>query len=391
MDIDEFARQAAADFAKSQTGREDQYQLELPASVVEEFIKAAFYASLIPDENRWPRATLMCYRKGTEIDFHFLFDSRLPVSAAEIAKLSHAVGEGSHIGCIADRGALTIRGIHITRLSDRRDLGYSSFRTANSLKVRILGPGHLEMSSGGTALVYRAGEMTEEALLQDSRVMKALASVVSSTLQFYTSGAIEEIEDICNDLAKAIVLHGHGGMLLFANPNKRSYFSSLRVVDSPLLQDLLVQYWEHKRVLTTNSGGAANVMAQTPQVDFAASLKVAQDTEQLEKCVQAIADLAGADGAIALNYDCKVVAFNAIIGKLRVDPSMFRFVDGSGAPVSYDELVRHRGSRHQSALTFVMHVPGAFAFVISQDGFITAFHHREKRAVLCERGMRVLE
>jgi hypothetical protein len=178
VDIGEFAWQAAAQFRKSQQGIAERFNLNLSPQAVEDFIKSSFYASLIPDENRWPSVCLMCYKKGSEqnslILRDILFDSPRDISADAIARMSHAVADNCHIYCMSDNGKLTIGGIRITRPYEERYLGYSSFRTGNPLKLFIRGPGHIEMSAGGTAIVYKSGEISTESLLQYSHIMHEL-------------------------------------------------------------------------------------------------------------------------------------------------------------------------------------------------------------------------
>ena len=395
VDIGEFAEQAAAQFLKSQQGIAEKFNLNLSREAVEDFIKSSFYASLIPDENRWPCVCLMCYKKGSEIFSilrDILFASPIDISAEEIARISHAVADNCHIYCISDNGNLAIGGIRITRPYEERYLGYSSFRSGNPLKLFIRGPGHIEMSTGGTAIVYKSGEISTESLLQYSRIMEELESAIGQAMKSYTSGTVEGLADIFNDIAKVIVNLGHGGLLLIAPEHKESYFSSLTQTDSDLLQQLLIQYWNNVAHLLDEARDKANLL-RSGGAGYKHSPIIAANTEILEQCVRAVAHLAGMDGAIVLNYECQVVAFNAIIAiaKLGNDPKDHRFVDNNNTSIDYKDVVSNRGSRHQSALSFVMHVPKSFAFVISQDGFVSAFHNQDNRTIMCERGMRVLE
>ena len=57
MDIEDFARNAVRDFLERQRGVPEHYNLSLPPDAVAHLIRSAYYASLIPDENRWPRAS----------------------------------------------------------------------------------------------------------------------------------------------------------------------------------------------------------------------------------------------------------------------------------------------------------------------------------------------
>ena len=391
--IDTFAREAAAQFHQQQQKEEERFNLHLSPNVVEDFIKSSYYASLIPDETRWPCVCLICYKKVGEESFHILFDSPIDISAHEIAKVSHAVADECHICCISDNGKLTISGIQLTYLHDRRDLGYSSSRHSGLLRLFIRGPGHIEISTGGMAKIYKAGKISEESLLQYSDIMGYLEAAIGQKMQPDTDGAVEALPSIFNDIAKVIVRLGHGGLLLIADEPKKCYFSSSRQVDSPLLQQLLIQYWNSTAALVAESGGAHNLldMAASGETWYGNSLVVAANVEMLEKCIRAIAGLAGMDGAMVLNYKCKIVAFNAIITKAEDDPQRYHFINQDDTPTNYEDVVKNRGSRHQSALSFVMRIPNSFAFVISQDNAVSAFHNPGSGRIICGQEMRVLD
>jgi hypothetical protein len=285
-----------------------------------------------------------------------------------------------------------LAGVHVTVLEEMRHLGYASFRLGNPLKLRIRGPGHIEASTGGIALVYKAGDITEERLLQGSDVLGVLQAVVALELAGQTTGAVEALDHVFNDIAEAIVRQGHGGLLLVTQNPELNQFSSHRRVGGSLLRQRLVQYWGNVAALTAATGGAAirlagvNTQQASPHL-----LNVASDTAALEKCVNLIAHLAGMDGAIVMDYACNLVAFNAIISPDAdgTDPALL--VDEIGRSLDPAEVGGNRGSRHQSAMSFARRVPNAFAFVISQDGGVTAFHNRGNGRCRWEGGLRVLD
>jgi hypothetical protein len=391
-DIGKFATHCADKFLVSQQGIQERYNLKLPRGVVEEFIKTVFYASMIPDEGRYPSVCLMSYRKGAERDFHFLFNDPLQPSAQEIAKLAHATDPESHVCCICDEGRILLEGIHVTVLKETREFGYSSSRVANPLKLLIRGPGHIEMSTGGIALVYKAGKITEENLFQYGDVMKRLVAAVTQELRELTTGKVEALEDIFNDLAKGIVKRGHGGILLVASMPRLAQFLSLRRVDCLLLQQLLVAYWDVVATLLATTGGAGGLLRSGAAGPITGpALAVASNTSMLEKCVESIARMSGMDGAIVMDYACKVAAFNAIIASSALGQVSPRLVDPFGSELEREAILKDRGSRHQSALSYASQVPNSFTFVISQDGGISAFHNPGDGTVLCEMGMRVLD
>jgi hypothetical protein len=390
-DISEFARRAARQFRDSQRSMQRRFKLKLPLRVVEEFVKNAYYASLIPDEGRYPAVCLMSYQGGDR-EFNFRFDPPLPPTPAEIAKVAHAAAPGVHIGCVSDNGRLLIAGLQVTMLDELRQFGYSSFRLASPLKVLILGPGHVEVSTGGTALIYKAGDIPDEELLQHSDVMHELATEVAQQFAGRTRGRVESIEDIFNDVVEGIKKLGHGGMLLVAKKADLKQFSSARRLHCGLLHQLLLRYWDDVATLNEVSGGVTNLLSgENRRATGPESLTVASDVTMLENCVSSIGHLAGMDGAIVMDYACNVVAFNAIISKAQGKAAQARLVDRIDREQSEDTISLGRGSRHQSALAYVRRVPHSFAFVISQDGGVSAFHNRGNGTVLCERGLRVLE
>lgn len=389
-DIEEFAHRVAEQFRASQDGVGERFRLDLPASAVETVVRAAFYASMIPDEGRYPTVCMMCYRGDSERKFHFLFGTPLPPTASEIAKLAHTVAPGSHLGVLSVKGDLLLGGIQVNMLDELPQFGYSSFRFANPLKVLIRGPGHIEVSTGGIALIYQAGHTREEKLLQYADVTKALGQFVAKELAGQTFGTIESLEDIFNDLAEGIVRLGHGGLLLVTKVPDMRQFSSSRQLDCSLLRHLLVRYWNDAATLLAASDGVGNLLAEANQEATSPHmLAVASDTTMLGNCVRSIAHLAGVDGAIVMDCSCNVVAFNAIISKNAGEEKQARLVDNIGRELPESDVSRNRGSRHQSAMAYARRVPHSFTFVISQDGGVSAFHNRGEGTVLCELGLRV--
>ena len=186
-------------------------------------------------------------------------------------------------------GKLLLGGIHITVLDELRQLGYSSFRVGNPFKLLIRGPGHIEVSNGGTVLIYRGGDILEESPLQFGDVMRALAESVASELKSQTDGSVESLENIFNDLAEAIVRLGHGGLLLVAKHPELEQFSSSRPIACSLLRQLLIRYWNDVATLNVASAGVADLLAgQNQQAAIPHSMTVASDTTMLENCINSI-------------------------------------------------------------------------------------------------------
>lgn len=397
-DISEFAGQVAGFFDTLQVSFATEPKLNrlaLPLSrlAVEEFVRAAYYASLIPDEGRWPAAKLVCYPPGTSVDFHVLFDDPLPVSPGEIAKLAHAIDNRSHIACDIRDGVVRLAGFHVNRLATRRERGFNRGYDINSLSVTIKGPGYLEATTDVITLIYCGGDVTSNSPLTRAKTMERLLTRLRQKLhEGDFDQRLDSLSSLVNALVEAIVRLGHGGMVIFAADPKRPQFSSLRQTNCIFLHQLLIDYWNRMAEMVAATGGIEEWLKHP---DTPAALehraRVASTTDRLENCVQAIANLAGMDGAIVLTYDCKVGAFNAIIDRQDAPRIETTLLDVAGQVVDYKQTFSHRGSRHQSALFYARSVPDCFVFVVSQDGSISAFHNPNDGTVVCEFGLRAAE
>lgn len=397
-DIGEFADQAAANFGVLQDTMRSKPELYkmggLPTSreAASMFIRAAYYASLIPDEGRYPETCLMCYRADQAFRFCTLFEESLEATATEIAKLSHAIDSRSHIACIGEKDAIRIQGFQVNMLFSQREYGYSSGRIANPLKVRIKGPGNIEVSCGGLAMVFRSGEISTESPVKRSRSMERLVARITDALRKAGAAVVESLDSVFNDLMREIVRLGHGGLVIFSGGGDGQSFSSLRRTTCNSLPEALGHYWEAAAALNKAAGGIDGLLNLTDHTSISPQkMNLATATDRLENCLPAIANLSGMDGAIVINFDCTVAAFNAIIDRKAKPESEPKLIDVNGNAIDYRKAFAHKGSRHQSALLYAQSVRDSFVFVISQDGSITAFHNPGNGSVICEFGLRPME
>ena len=102
----------------------------------------------------------------------------------------------------------------------------------------------------------------------------------------------------------------------------------------------------------------------------------------LAQVIDFVAALAAVDGAILLARDLRLRGFGVEIthGRVPSDDEQVEYDHhpeplGTPAPVSLSDF----GMRHRSAIRFCQEVPGAMAFVVSQDGGIRMFHSVDGR------------
>lgn len=247
-DIGEFAEEVAKRSIRAiSTFKEAfgaSFDLAIDEHAIKGLVKAAYYASMIPDEGRFPALSLMSFRMDGGRQFHFRFQNPLTPTAQEIAKLAQAMNADSHLCIVTDKGQCFLGGIDVTALPDTRHFGYAALRVGNPFKLTIRGPGHIDASCGGHSLIYNAGQIVEEKSLRFGHVLARLAACVKSELKGKTDRTIESLEDVFFDLLLTIATLGHGGLLLVTKNAGTSEFSSLREVDSTLLHELLLGYWK---------------------------------------------------------------------------------------------------------------------------------------------------
>jgi hypothetical protein len=98
---------------------------------------------------------------------------------------------------------------------------------------------------------------------------------------------------------------------------------------------------------------------------------------------RALAQFTSVDGATLITYDLDVIGFGIKLQPAlgSAEPSLIYQID----PLDHEEwltpvtMERLGGTRHQSAVRFVADQKDAVAFVVSQDGNVTAFAWEEAR------------
>ena len=69
-DIGEFAQEVARQYLARQESAQPQFSLGLLAPAVERLVRSVFYASMLPDEGRYPTVSLLSYRGDSDRELH---------------------------------------------------------------------------------------------------------------------------------------------------------------------------------------------------------------------------------------------------------------------------------------------------------------------------------
>ena len=118
----------------------------------------------------------------------------------------------------------------------------------------------------------------------------------------------------------------------------------------------------------------------------------------VEKAIAGLPDLvhslAAVDGAVVLTRDFTLKGFGAVIGQSQYDDDNEKVTEVLSVTLdenpqcwyrikhSHERPLDSFGTRHRSAYRFCKEVPGAMAFVISQDGDIRLFAPQDGQVVL---------
>lgn len=113
--------------------------------------------------------------------------------------------------------------------------------------------------------------------------------------------------------------------------------------------------------------------------DIALGIKIRQ---VIHEKIQLLAQLAAIDGALILTTEMEPVAFGSKLNAERWAGLLVTGPDGWGQGAGSACDMNHKGTRHTSAVGFTGACEGSFAFVISQDGPVRAFHKVEEQ-ILC--------
>jgi hypothetical protein len=361
-------------------------------------IYPAFQASLCSEEGRQVRLRVAFNPKPKR--FTVRFGEPLPYTAGQLVKLAPIIGlesrwvvalpdEGSK-DCVRLAGILDPDILPIDRTSRHGSNGLLYYQNQfHGLRITVLGPGWIRVSIDDESFDLRNCCLRQRLVVGRIQYVAAWFREITSWLGIKDvrvgEGLIRRL--IVNVLAKVSEAR-HGGCLLVL-PNQIDLSSlPLKIkyrLDSDIIQTALKERAsvEPSHVIQARrSGGVGPLHPAHLSLDdwpLADSLLLDRDLAQV---IDFVAALAAVDGAILLARDLKLRGFGAEITYGRV-PSGEEQVEydnhpeplGTPAPVSLSDF----GMRHRSAIRFCQEVPGAMAFVISQDGGIRMFHNVDGR------------
>jgi Probable sensor domain DACNV len=306
---------------------------------LQSLIEVSFWASLIREEGKYHEFSLaLCPQEFTTDSF--VFESRVPLEAEQLAKLAPAFGPRENsIGVWFD---------------ERSELFIWGFTPSAgiSLAVRAFEPGQLLVS-------FDFGVAGFNAFISGSRTEFVDPSNLPSNLR---RPELEGRGEDHAEIAKFMRSLKCGGTLLLVN-KESSWTDSIhqpvtfigppyeKIKNDILYRDKILKQELNKDPLTSHQHRSA--------------------WEDANKSLEVIGNLTAADGATVITFDLDVLAFGAKIRAKNVDHKPERLVISEPFEGSVEReigLSELGGTRHQSAAQFVFDQKEAIAIVASQDG-----------------------
>jgi hypothetical protein len=335
-----------------------------PAAICE-LVEVAYWASLQTEETRPVRGTLRLVdpeRVNTPI---CLLDP-IRLSLTSVIEMLAASG-GRDVGVhLSDGEAVTI-------------WGFVDVRSALEASVRIVSPGTVVICSGGDTIGLLAnGEAVSSVSkgMTDLHVLTARALGTDSPFgERLRKGAMSTA------IVRAMLKHGHGGMLVLVPPNRQCW-ESLALVKYPIdlangahvLNDRLTAFQDCSN--RAEAQEQASLTADNPSAAAGLAVLLARSRDAHEQLLRDgldwVGQLTAVDGAVLMTTEMDVLGFGAKLRASDAEPivSVLDMLVPE-VPQAHVSVSALGGMRHQSAARFVNDCHDALVFVASQDGRLT--------------------
>lgn len=371
----------------------------LSGEVVRRVVSAAFSASLVRDEGRYPRFRLFVSSFEALTDpLPLTFQQRQEIDVEGLRRLACAFDPETHaiVVTVEDDG-LWCRGVmSIDRPMSSTPSDQPAFwlqaSGAPGLELIADGPGELRVSEAGLSLRLKGGKISELVPVTAAQAvqnwLRVTAEGISRRLPVARAQdpvlgmaprlAIENmLGDLISRILEDIVYQRHGGVIvLLPDDGWESHVDFSYPASGVHIGRLLLEYWE-----------AFLEGQQSPSPSQVRVVHLKRD-EILLSC-RSLATLANTDGCVGLSKELELWGFG---GEIRVSeeqalesPLVYWDVDGHRAwpDQTGDDL---GGTRHRSAFRLCKMVPNCLVLVISQDGELTVMSSDDK-FVHCVSGL----
>ncbi len=340
----------ARHIAEARRRGEQDLATEPSSATIQEIIDATFWASLRPEEGRFPKISVS-YLPPEQAGQPLMFEHSLPLSPAILTKLAPAVERpGIHLGVWGEGEELYIWGA-------TRQIPSFGF-VLEEVEPGLLVIKHRRIDGLGkfANVVVLKGQQIK-IIDEKGTSLPDCPDLLKALLAFTSSDSRGDSLNVLVQLAASMRAHAHGGSLLVVPTGNESWRES---IVHPILYSVLPSFSRLGQLMKQES-------SEINENLWEASVRRAVDT---------VAGLTAVDGATVITDEYDVLAFGAKIrrksGSSPVDQMVLTEpIVGNRAIVV--PPVQHGGTRHLSAAQFVYDQRDALALVASQDGRFTIF------------------
>lgn len=371
-------------------------------------VDAAFYASMLAEEGRYPRFRIVYHRDP--LPLAALFDGSIPLDAESLRRLAPTVSDPACALCLApdcSEGVACVGITHLRPLWQPRFVGFSQSRVGHSvidLVLSVEGPGHLRacvntrevcVLHGGEIRSLRPIIMIDAFLSLMHQILKHLFANADTEILKYCGGpeipsCVEDLAGVWSEVLDATLDLGHGGVFV--------------VLPHECTRDLLQIEREYgirckyKFYLDLGQAYLRWVRAsaklwrfefdnrETPVSpeglqEYKGLHNVCVNAEEdLKDTIRAVARLSSTDGCVVLDRSLTVRGFGGEIRESGSDQKYRPLYRGNTDEVIPAERIEAYGMRHRSACRFSQRHGDVYLFVISQDKELRLFHSEMDRA-----------
>lgn len=347
-------------------------------------VTCAFQASLRSEEGRPTRFQVLFDQRAVQVTLRL--ETPLPYTTANLVKLAPTMALGFRRIVVAPRGPasekLQIVGIRDPDLSPLRSLtapggGEDDLASHEmGLNVAVLDPGRVRVTTPGKVFCCELDGGRVRLPIPPGRVplvgewYAEAAGLMGPGMTVFAS---EDVRRTWTSILRTACSARHGGCFLIVPADFADADNLLNVkYGSP--SDGLLRCLQARAAIEPPPWGHSRVEQDALSESCVDASSLDRD---LARAADLVASLAAVDGAVVLRRDLTVIGFGAEITHAGpvAEEHMIRFLrhpDLEGMAIT-EGAMEDFGMRHRSAVRFCDEVPGAMAFVASQDGDLTLF------------------
>jgi hypothetical protein len=349
---------------------------------VRRLIRTAYHGSQAPNEGRFPRFTLLVPAADERVDV--LVPLRDELTVRVLQRLGPAVAPQDQALVVRERdkslyleGITALKGPLTELVLGDPTLGPIVQPHPKGLLVEVSGPGEIRAGEHRT-LRLQAGSLRQERSFAYERWFGEWYLEAAGTLFGWTpkAGADESGWSIRPDFAivnvwqrllrRAAELRRGGCFVILPEAGKALIRPAFRAAGCDL-GAILADCCKALRY--------TNLVRSSPLTAHNFRLRVAL-RERLLSAVDVMARLSATDGCVVFNRKLQLHSFGTMIEVPEGRGEWVPIYEADSSTALAEGKLRSYGARHRSAVQLCRACPGTLAFVISQDGDLRAFVHR---------------